>query len=910
MGHLEAHPLYLGSLRVFSSVFPTRLLKMAPLRPLCLASVASLLVLASAPQAQELSSQHVRRVVAGTRFSPDATLFGFRWIPEGTQLTSPMGVYGLRLRCAPGIAPEVWMDHEPRSTVLPGLAALSNHGPLERAKKLRTRNLGRAQEPDPCVLAMTVEAPINRIGFELRSLQEEELNVVLRCFDNGEEIGHVFCNSGLGFQFMGVESSRPFDELHVEFVNPTGGPFSLDNLIHELDLRDYDHDGWADFTDNCVDVSDPEQGDADGDGIGDACDLFPEDAENDIDGDGIGADLDNCPSVYNPDQRDLDGDGIGDDCDDFPFGSDRDGDGVGDLNDNCPDTFNPEQVDCDLDGIGDACDGTLIDPASVSLSLERGECVTLQKTVCLPPSPPVVDIVILFDTTASMGGEIALMRQNVLGFINGVRGALPTSDVRFGLATFRDYPGAFEACGYQANYSRASDKVFEVVAPIGSSNQEVQAAVNGLEAGGGEDPYEAYARALWEMAQPDSGIGFRHGAARFVLLVGDAGPHDCNVGMFLQDCAPRTSTGRDPGRDGILRTDDDIDFQEDALAALLATNTHVMMFYTGSARFCAWQSWCGLTGGAALKGDENGRLPPSTNLVSTLVNLIRTPLVNKVTYHAAGSCGLDIRLDPTEIPGPIDVLSGAQLSVQETICVPADLPLGAQNLDCLVQFFADDVLVGTQTVHVSVGCGDQVLDFETEDDGITPLLNGQALSTPPVFGNVVALSSSGPNAGLAVFDSTPGGPNDPSINSDMLVGHGNMLLLQDNARAHQSTPGIFDAVTDDPQGGNMIFDFLVPVTPRSVLLADINPPPNQGASVTLTDEAGRTRVYAVQPGWTGPYGDAGPRRLALDTTSSQVGYGTRVATATQTAGFRADQVVRIVVHMTGYGAIDELTFCR
>jgi len=37
----------------------------------------------------------------------------------------------------------------------------------------------------------------------------------------------------------------------------------------------------------------------------------------DTDGDGIADDSDNCPEVSNPDQVDLDGDIIGDDCDDF-----------------------------------------------------------------------------------------------------------------------------------------------------------------------------------------------------------------------------------------------------------------------------------------------------------------------------------------------------------------------------------------------------------------------------------------------------------------------------------------------------------------------------------------------------------------------------------------------------------------
>lgn len=35
-----------------------------------------------------------------------------------------------------------------------------------------------------------------------------------------------------------------------------------------------------------------------------------------------------------------------------------------------------------------------------------------------------------------------------------------------------------------------------------------------------------------------------------------------------------------------------------------------------------------------------------------------------------------------------------------------------------------------QTIHVNSGCTQHVLDFETEDDGLTALANGQVLSSP------------------------------------------------------------------------------------------------------------------------------------------------------------------------------------
>ena len=163
---------------------------------------------------------------------------------------------------------------------------------------------------------------------------------------------------------------------------------------------DADGDGVDDTADNCPLVANPNQEDADGNGVGDAC-------EHDADGDGWEDSLDNCPAVANAAQTDTDSDGLGDACD------------------NCPAVANSTQADADGDGVGDACGPctvtTKADDASLSGSLravltQSACCATITfagsiDTITLGGSPltvPKACTNLMIDGSGGSGGSVTI----------------------------------------------------------------------------------------------------------------------------------------------------------------------------------------------------------------------------------------------------------------------------------------------------------------------------------------------------------------------------------------------------------------------------------------------------------------------------------------------------------------------
>ncbi len=304
-----------------------------------------------------------------------------------------------------------------------------------------------------------------------------------------------------------------------------------------------------------------------------------------------------------------------------------------------------------------------------------------------------------------------------------------------------------------------------------------------------------------------------------------------------------------------------------------------------------------------------------------------------------GSEGLEFASSSTSFelrPGPTELILFVQADdftgTEESVRWNGELVDGPGNIfDQNVGFAAsvlryvveatsgpNDLTITTDTdwigYHIAIArsrpdavCAGVRLDFESSES--MALVNGQDIRPGEEFGSLVEISgvsSSGNRA--AIFDSDPEGPNAFSTDPDLLVGLGNVLILQENPT--QTTPGIYDAPDDDAHGGSLLFRFPRSVRLSSIDLIDVCPGPGQPVWVVLRNLGGASRVYHAPTGWTRDvWLDGGPGfgTLDLTTLADQPGFQS-TATAVESDSFRADEVIEMEVFLAGSGAVDNVCF--
>jgi len=213
-----------------------------------------------------------------------------------------------------------------------------------------------------------------------------------------------------------------------------------------------------------------------------------------------------------------------------------------------------------------------------------------------------IDIVIAIDTTGSMGGVIATVKAEALNIMNSIDAAFSGYKTQYGVVNFRDYA---DGAPWPVQYLQ----------PLTTNKTAVQTAINSMSAGGGADIPEAYSRVMYESY---SSFGYRPNAAKVLLMMGDAIPHD----KAATATPPRAST--DPSYVAPNYFDPTAGISTDAIANNMQAQGIVLLYFDsspGNQYLDDWQAIANITGGLA---DSTG-----PGIVTAIVNNIVRVLLDK-----------------------------------------------------------------------------------------------------------------------------------------------------------------------------------------------------------------------------------------------------------------------------------------
>lgn len=239
--------------------------------------------------------------------------------------------------------------------------------------------------------------------------------------------------------------------------------------------------------------------------------------------------------------------------------------------------------------------------------LSPGQPAVVKGLLHLPENqlPTRVDMLMCFDLSGSMSGELNQVKIQALDIMQQVRSLVP--DSRFGVISHVDYPGFYNGCGYGAQYGDPSDGDYPYVLdrPLTSDLTSVHNAINSLSLGDGLDAPECYSRVLYA-AYTDVGIGWRGDATKVIVQWGDDVPHDCNFGTCNGLAG---TTGPDPGPDGVAGNGDDLDILS-VIDGMAGHNITLACMYSGLSmdRLDLWGCLAERTGGQAFDLNPDGTM--------------------------------------------------------------------------------------------------------------------------------------------------------------------------------------------------------------------------------------------------------------------------------------------------------------
>ncbi|MBA3329482.1 MAG: VWA domain-containing protein, partial [Actinobacteria bacterium] len=140
----------------------------------------------------------------------------------------------------------------------------------------------------------------------------------------------------------------------------------------------------------------------------------------------------------------------------------------------------------------------------------------IKEALNLSPVANRLDLIFVIDTTGSMADDIAAAKASATSIVNNIQSRV--ADFRVALVDYKDFPTS--PFGGPGDYPARTDLAFT------SSKSSIVNAINALTTGGGGDRPESVFTALRHAILDPSVGGWRDGASKQVILIGDAPPHN------------------------------------------------------------------------------------------------------------------------------------------------------------------------------------------------------------------------------------------------------------------------------------------------------------------------------------------------------------------------------------------------
>jgi hypothetical protein len=329
-----------------------------------------------------------------------------------------------------------------------------------------------------------------------------------------------------------------------------------------------------------------------------------------------------------------------------------------------------------------------VTPPTFSATLAPGGSVTVTKTVEVPAVPPKLDFVLDVDLSGSYADDLPNITALAPDLFDDLSAGV--ADLQVGLVTFVDYP--FHPWG--ANGIGCGDYAYARNQDLTPDKTTWTSAVAAMTIRCGGDEPESQLESLYQAATgagrdvppagpsagdvpAGEGVSFRADATKVIAITTDASMHVAGDSSCTTPSPPCPFPYPGPTF-------------TDTVAALNAAGIKVIALKAPG-------STTQMDDLAAATGGSVQTTSASSSDIADAILAALEELTFTITASAVGCDPLDVTFSPAS---HTDVVGGTSVDFDETISVPDGTPGGTYS--CTVEFYADDTLIGIQTIEIQV----------------------------------------------------------------------------------------------------------------------------------------------------------------------------------------------------------------